>query len=242
MTFHWPGPCRDRPGGRANVSHTADVSRVLVHRGRTAVIHQRRWRPGTLTASGFPRTTAARPYTPSTRRPLLQPPEPCDRSLSAIDRGEPRAAKELFPLVYDELRQLAAAKLAREPAGHTLQATALVHEAYLRLIEGDPEQEFNGRGHFFAAAAEAMRRILVDMARRKKADKRGGGRGRLDLDTVGPVAADRVDDLLALDEALSLLATADAQAAQLVIPLFRRADHQRKPRPSRCVARTADSL
>jgi RNA polymerase sigma factor (TIGR02999 family) len=136
--------------------------------------------------------------------------------LSAIDRGDPRAARELFPLVYDELRQLAAAKLAREPAGHTLQPTALVHEAYLRLIEGDPQQEFNGRGHFFGAASEAMRRILVDMARRKKADKRGGGRGRLDLDTLGPAAADRVDDLLALDEALKLLAAADAQAAQLV--------------------------
>jgi len=136
--------------------------------------------------------------------------------LSAIDRGDPRAAKELFPLVYNELRQLAAAKLAREPAGHTLQPTALVHEAYLRLIEGDPAQEFNGRGHFFGAASEAMRRILVDMARRKKADKRGGGRERLDLDTLGPAAADRVDDLLALDDALSSLTTTDAQAAQLV--------------------------
>jgi RNA polymerase sigma factor (TIGR02999 family) len=136
--------------------------------------------------------------------------------LSAIDRGDPRAARELFPLVYDELRQLAAAKLAREPAGHTLQPTALVHEAYLRLVEGDPAQQFNGRGHFFGAASEAMRRILVDVARRKKAGKRGGGRARLDLDELAPAAADRADDLLALDEALTALAAIDAQAAQLV--------------------------
>jgi len=136
--------------------------------------------------------------------------------LSAIDRGDPRAARELFPLVYDELRQLAAAKLAREPAGHTLQPTALVHEAYLRLVEGDPVQQFNGRGHFFGAASEAMRRILVDVARRKKAGKRGGGRARLDLDDLAPAADGRADDLLALDEALTALATTDTQAAQLV--------------------------
>src|SRR5688572_4398284 len=136
--------------------------------------------------------------------------------LSAMDRGDPRAAEQLFPLVYDELRQLAAAKLAHEPAGHTLQPTALVHEAYLRLVEGDPDQQFNGRGHFFGAAAEAMRRILVDTARRKKAGKRGGGRARLDLDDMPSMAADRVDDLVALDEALTALAAVDAQAARLV--------------------------
>jgi RNA polymerase sigma factor (TIGR02999 family) len=106
--------------------------------------------------------------------------------------------------------------LAREPAGQTLQPTALVHEAYLRLVDGHPRPEFKGRGHFFGAAAEAMRRILIDRARRKQADKRGGGRARLDLDTLGAIAADRTDDLLALDEALTALATADAQAAQLV--------------------------
>jgi len=136
--------------------------------------------------------------------------------LSAIDRGDPRAAQELFPLVYDELRELAAAKLAREPAGHTLQPTALVHEAYLRLVDVDQAQQFAGRGHFFASAAEAMRRILVESARRKKADKRGGGRARLDLDDLTPAAPDRADDLLALDEALTRLGDADPQAAELV--------------------------
>ncbi|HKB04596.1 MAG TPA: ECF-type sigma factor [Gemmataceae bacterium] len=136
--------------------------------------------------------------------------------LSAMDRGDPRAARDLFPVVYDELRQLAAAQLAREPAGHTLQPTALVHEAYLRLVDGDPQQQFNGRGHFFGAAAEAMRRILVDTARRKKADKRGGGRARLDLEELGPIAGDRAEELLALDDALTALAAADAQAARLV--------------------------
>jgi RNA polymerase sigma factor (TIGR02999 family) len=136
--------------------------------------------------------------------------------LSAIDRGDPRAAQDLFPLVYDELRQLAAAKLAREPAGQTLQPTALVHEAYLRLVDGEPEQKFNGRGHFFGAAAEAMRRILIDQARRKQAEKRGGGRARVDLDDLAPAAGDRTNDLLALDDALAHLSEVDPQAGELV--------------------------
>src|SRR5262249_52119573 len=110
------------------------------------------------------------------------------RILSAIGEGEPHAAENLLPLVYEELRQLAAQKLAKEKPGQTLQATALVHEAYLRLVGADPEQPWNSRGHFFAAAAEAMRRILVDNARRKQSKKRGGERLRLDLDDP-PAAA-----------------------------------------------------
>jgi RNA polymerase sigma factor (TIGR02999 family) len=131
-----------------------------------------------------------------------------------LGRGEPRAASELLPLVYDELRRLAANRLARETPGQTLQATALVHEAYLRLVGGDQDREWDGRGHFFAAAAEAMRRILVEAARRKSRQKRGGGRRRIDVvDTPSP---DPDDDLLALDEALSRLAREDAVAAKVV--------------------------
>src|SRR5262249_41880276 len=104
------------------------------------------------------------------------------RILSDIEQGDPKAAEQLLPLVYDELRKLAALKLAHEKPGHTLQATALVHEASLRLVGGAPDAHWNSRGHFFAAAAEAMRRILVDNARRKRSRKRGGDRVRLDLD------------------------------------------------------------
>src|SRR5215468_4057542 len=106
------------------------------------------------------------------------------RILSAIEQGDPTAAEQLLPLVYGELRRLAAQKLAQEQAGQTLQATALVHEAYLRLVDGERAQHWNSRGHFFAAAAEAMRRILVDNARRKKAQKRGGAGRRIDLAEV----------------------------------------------------------
>ena len=108
------------------------------------------------------------------------------RILSAIEQGDPHAAESLLPLVYDELRKLAAQRLARERPGQTLQATALVHEAYLRLVEGHPDRRWDGRGHFFAAAAEAMRRILVDRARSRDRQKRGGGLDRVDLPT-GPV-------------------------------------------------------
>ncbi len=137
--------------------------------------------------------------------------------LSAIEQGEPQAAEQLLPLVYDELRKLAAQKLAQEKPGQTLQATALVHEAYVRLVGGGaPAFGWNSRGHFFAAAAEAMRRILVDNARRKRAVKHGGERVR-----VSPEGLDRVDEsppeqLLALDEALSRLAAEDPQKAELV--------------------------
>jgi RNA polymerase sigma factor (TIGR02999 family) len=138
------------------------------------------------------------------------------RILSAIEQGDPSAAGELLPLVYDELRQLAAQKLAQEKPGQTLQATALVHEAYLRLVDVEQAQTWNSRGHFFAAAAEAMRRILVENARRKQALKRGGGQARQALDELAIAAPEVADDLLALDEALSQLAVADSQAAELV--------------------------
>ena len=139
------------------------------------------------------------------------------RLLSAAAQGDPHAASQLLPLVYGELRQLAAQRLAQERPGQTLQATALVHEAYLRLVGKGEDGPWNGRGHFFAAAAEAMRRILVESARRKGRQKRGGGLARVDLDAAEQVAVPEVrEDLLALDEALTRLAAADPQAAQLV--------------------------
>jgi RNA polymerase sigma factor (TIGR02999 family) len=136
--------------------------------------------------------------------------------LSAIGAGDPKAAAELLPLVYDELRKLAAVQLADEKPGHTLQPTALVHEAYLRLVGGSQPQDWSGRGHFFAAAAEAMRRVLVERARRKGRVRHGGGRKRVDLDPVAAPAPDSDDDLLALDEALTRLAASDPAAARLV--------------------------
>jgi RNA polymerase sigma factor (TIGR02999 family) len=138
------------------------------------------------------------------------------RILSAIEGGDPQAANELLPLVYGELRRLAAQKMAHEKPGQTLDATALVHEAYLRLVDTAQAQHWNSRGHFFAAAAEAMRRILVDNARRKHRGKHGGGRARVDLDGLEVAAPERRDDLLALDEALSQLAATEPQAAELV--------------------------
>jgi RNA polymerase sigma factor (TIGR02999 family) len=137
------------------------------------------------------------------------------RILNAIERGDAKATDELLPLVYEELRLLAAQKLSHEPPGQTLQATALVHEAYLRLV-GDEPQSWENRGHFFAAAAEAMRRILVENARRKKTAKRGGDRHRLELTEADPAPAGPADDLLALDEALTKLAAAEPAAAALV--------------------------
>ncbi|MBY0460531.1 MAG: sigma-70 family RNA polymerase sigma factor [Gemmataceae bacterium] len=135
------------------------------------------------------------------------------RLLEAATRGDRQAAAELLPLVYDELRKLAAVRMASEKPGQTLNATALVHEAYLRLV-GD--QQFDGRGHFFAAAAEAMRRILVENARRKGREKRGGGRVRVDLDRIDLAAEESPQDLLALDEALTQLAAEDAVVASVV--------------------------
>ena len=136
--------------------------------------------------------------------------------LSAIDQGDARAAEELLPLVYDELRKLAAAKLAQEKPGQTLQATALVHEAYLRLVDTETAQQWNSRGHFFGAAAEAMRRILVERARRKKTLKHGGDHQRIPLDQIEPPTGDRTDELLAVHEALDELHDHDPQAADLV--------------------------
>jgi RNA polymerase sigma factor (TIGR02999 family) len=138
------------------------------------------------------------------------------RILSAIDQGDPRAAEQLLPLVYDELRKLAAAKLAQEKPGQTLQATALVHEAYVRLVDVDQAPKWASRGHFFAAAAEAMRRILVDRAREKGCAKRGGKLKRLDIDAVDLATKAAPDQLLAIDDALAKLASEDPSAAKLV--------------------------
>jgi RNA polymerase sigma factor (TIGR02999 family) len=139
------------------------------------------------------------------------------RILSAIEQGDPHAAERLLPLVYDALRKLAAQKMLQEAPGQTLQATALVHEAYVRLVDVEQAQRWDSRGHFFAAAAEAMRRILIEQSRRKRSLRRGGGLVRIELDdpAAGPGLADS-DDLLALDEALTKLAGVDAKAAELV--------------------------
>lgn len=137
------------------------------------------------------------------------------RILTAIDAGDPDAADKLLPLVYENLRRLAARKLSHEKPGQTLQATALVHEAYLRLV-GEEDLQWAHRGHFFAVAAEAMRRILVENARRKNRQKHGGGLQRLDLDQADLAAPQTSDDLVALDEALEKLAQQDATKAELV--------------------------
>jgi len=136
--------------------------------------------------------------------------------LSAIQQGDPHAASQLLPLVYDELRRLAAHRLAHEAPGQTLQPTALVHEAYLRLVNVKDPQCWDGRGHFFAAAAEAMRRILVESARRKRRLKHGGGLARLPLEEAELLAPEPSEDVLALDEALTELAATDRAAADLV--------------------------
>jgi RNA polymerase sigma factor (TIGR02999 family) len=138
------------------------------------------------------------------------------RILSAIDQGDPLASEQLLPLVYEELRKLAAQRLTNEKPGQTLQATALVHEAYVRLVGPGDARGWDGRGHFFAAASEAMRRILIDNARRKRTAKHGGGPRRQDLDGVEIIAGAPADDLLALDEALTRLAAEDPAKAELV--------------------------
>jgi RNA polymerase sigma factor (TIGR02999 family) len=140
------------------------------------------------------------------------------RLINAIEKGDPQAARQLLPLVYDELRRLAVQRMGQEKAGQTLQATALVHEAYLRLTDNDDSVRWNGRGHFFAAAAEAMRRILIDNARRKARPKHGGDRTRVNLDEAAVVSEPTApsDDLLALDEALTKLASEEPVMAELV--------------------------
>jgi RNA polymerase sigma factor (TIGR02999 family) len=138
------------------------------------------------------------------------------RVLSAIEAGDPHAAAQLLPLIYEELRQLAAQKLAQEKPGQTLQATALVHEAYLRLLGNGEQPDWNSRGHFFGAAAEAMRRILVENARKKGREKRGGRHRRVPLDKVALAVDMEDDDLLSLDDELSVLAQVDKAAADLI--------------------------
>jgi len=135
--------------------------------------------------------------------------------LAAVEQGDPSAAGRLLPLVYEELRKLAAAKLAHEKPGQTLDATALVHEAYLRLVDGEKAQHWNSRGHFFCAAAEAMQRILVDNARRKRRPKHGGDRDRVELGDL-PMTDERADQLIALDAALEKLAAESPEKAKLV--------------------------
>ena len=142
--------------------------------------------------------------------------ETISRVLDAARSGDPAAAAELLPLVYDELRRLAAAKLSHENPGQTLDATALVHEAYLRLVDATPQAAWDHRGHFFAAAAEAMRRILVENARRKKAEKHGGGLHRHDAAELPIAAPEPAEDLVALDEALDRFAARDPAKAELV--------------------------
>jgi RNA polymerase sigma factor (TIGR02999 family) len=138
------------------------------------------------------------------------------RILSAMEQGDPHAAEQLLPLVYDELRKLAAAKLARENPGQTLQATALVHDAYLRLVDAEQAQHWNSRGHFFAAAAEAMRRILVERARRRRSQRRGGGRRHQDLDDLPIAAPEPYADVLAVNDALDRFEAVDPPKARLV--------------------------
>jgi RNA polymerase sigma factor (TIGR02999 family) len=161
--------------------------------------------------------------------------------LAAIDQGDPHAAAQLLPLIYDELRKLAAARLAQEKPGQTLQPTALVHEAYLRLVGAEQDRHWNSRGHFFAAAAEAMRRILVERARRN-ATHNHGGRAR-PLDQVAPAADDRFQELLELDEALNELEQHDAPAARLVkLRYFAGLSHQEAAEALGIGRRAADRL
>src|SRR5262245_48593501 len=163
--------------------------------------------------------------------------------LSAIEHGDAQAAEQLLPQVYDELRKLAAQKLAQEKPGQTLQATALVHEAYVRLVDVDKAQHWNSRGHFFAAAAEAMRRILVERARSKGRVKRGGGAQRLQLDEHLLGTDDRADELLAVHEALDEVERHDAQAAALVkLRLFAGLEHQEAAELLGLSRRAADRL
>ena len=185
---------------------------------------------------------------PGTLLPLSLPPRPpmeqLTRILSAAGQGDPDAAAQLLPLVYDELRRLATRRLAQEKPGQTLQATALVHDAYLRLVGGAVPQHFNGRGHFFAAAAEAMRRILVERARRKATVKHGGGLRRVDLDHLSITCDDgRADELLALDEAVAELERHDPQSAELVkLRYFAGLSHQEAAEALGIGRRAADRL
>ena len=163
--------------------------------------------------------------------------------LDAIQAGDPEAPAQLLPLVYEELRRLAAQRLAQEKPGHTLQPTALVHEAYLRLVAGGQPHDWGGRGHFFAAAAEAMRRILVESARRKSTDKRGGKLRRIDVEQLSVADGGREAELLALDDALAELERHDPQAARLVkLRYFAGLSHQQAAQALGVSRRAADRL
>jgi RNA polymerase sigma factor (TIGR02999 family) len=165
------------------------------------------------------------------------------RLLQAIDQGDSQATAELLPIVYNELRKLAAQKLAHEKPGQTLQATALVHEAYVRLVDVEKVQQWDSRGHFFAAAAEAMRRILVERARQKGTLKRGGDGHRIDFEQLTLAVDDPSCDLLALDEALGELERNDAPAAQLVkLRFFTGLTHQQAADALGITRRSADRL
>jgi RNA polymerase sigma factor (TIGR02999 family) len=163
--------------------------------------------------------------------------------LSQIEDGDPSAAEQLLPLVYDELRKLAAAKLAQEKRGQTLQATALVHDAYIRLVDVEKAQHWDSRGHFFAAAAEAMRRILVENARRHASLKRGGDANRVEIDELTLVCEEQTFDLLSLDEALCKLEVHDPEASQLVkLRFFAGLGHQEAAEAMGLGRRAADRL
>jgi RNA polymerase sigma factor (TIGR02999 family) len=163
--------------------------------------------------------------------------------LSAIEHGDPHAAEQLLPLVYDELRKLAAQRIAQEKPGQSLQATALVHEAYLRLVDQAPDQRWDHRGHFFAAAAEAMRRILVESARAKQRLKRGAGAARLELHESLSTDSDRTQELIEIHEALTELERHDAQAAALVkLRFFAGLEHQEAAEILGISRRAADRL
>jgi RNA polymerase sigma factor (TIGR02999 family) len=165
------------------------------------------------------------------------------RILAAVEKGDPGAAKQLLPLVYDELRKLAAVRLAGEKPGQTLQATALVHEAYLRLVGDGQPADWEGRGHFFAAAAEAMRRILIDRARGKATTKRGGGLRRIEIESVPAADDGREAELLVLDDALTELERHDPQAARLVkLRYFAGLSHQQAAQALGVSRRAADRL
>lgn len=165
------------------------------------------------------------------------------RILDDIEHGDLGASEKLLPVVYDELRKLAARRLAKESPGHTLQATALVHEAYVRLVDGEHQQRWDSRGHFFAAAAEAMRRILVERARRKQSQKHGGDRKRIEL-TESELANDsKVDHLLAVNDALDELQRHDSQAAELIkLRFFAGFGHQEASEMLGLTRRAADRI